>query len=361
MGKSRENVFVCLCQFLGMGKSLNNIWIKIEGKIVQDGSPEISHYAKVLLNYQKIMQVLQETYFPKARKAQFKLFLTELHKGSSISQIKPQFQQSLLTSEPQYNQITTEFKRLFDALLQGNDQFVNEIETELKDPYEILKFLKPVREILSKKDYHVYTGFSVEMPQSYVVFPTDREEFIDELIKKYTKQASVEIRGIIIKQSAAEPRSFVIRTLDGEMVTVYHTQESENYIHSLFLNPVIAKGILRTGIRKKEFEELVELTPFNKIQLNTLGDFDFINPVSFDVKYHDDDGVWCISNDELSLIGCDKTYEKSLVRLEKNLQGFILGLTSYDEKVISKKSMEIGERLKKYLEIEQYANKDIKI
>jgi len=339
-----------------MGKTPFNIWIKIEGDIVQDGKIEIVHYAKILLNYQKIMQVLQETVYPKAKKGQFKLYLTNIQKGSSISLICPQLQTNVLTSDPLYNEILDNFRDLLESLLQGNELFITELESQIKDPSEKLKFLKPVRELLSKRDYRVFTGFSIEKPRSYIIFPADREDFVDELIKKYTQQASVEIKGIIIRQFADEPRRFVIKTLDGEIVTVYHSQESENYVHSLFLRPVVAKGILNTGIRKKEFEELLELTPFTNIEINSLESFDFKIPLACEVKYFDEDSLWCVSNNELSITGCDETFDGAMGRFEKNLLGFIIGVTSYSEKSISVKSKEIREKLRRYLEIDKFSS-----
>lgn len=356
MIKILNNVFVCNCQFLCMTKTPNSIWIKVEGKIVQDGSIEISNYAKILLNYQKLIHVLQEVNFPKARKGAFKLFLTNVYPGSSISKIQPQFQTSVLSSEPIYDKITNDFKELFESLLQDDDEFIKELESRIKDPGEILKFLKPAREILSKKDYRVYTGFSIEMPKSYIIFPQDREELIDSLIKKYTEDAAIEIKGIIIRRKSDDPRHFIIKTVEGDTITVNHTQELENYIHQLYLKPVIAKGIMRTGIRKKEFEELVKLSPFNIVSLDSLGDFKFKMPIVFDVKYHDDDGIWCISNEELSIIGCNETYDGALERLQNNLNGLISGLTLYDPITVSVKTREIEKNLKKYLDIEEYSS-----
>ena len=91
-----------------------------------------------------------------------------------------------------------------------------------------------------------------------------------------------------------------------------------------------------------------------KVNLSKIGRYKLKNSVVFDVSYDEQDGLWCIENEELALAGYGSSYQEALQDLESSLESLIVGFLVFSEEKLNEKSKEIKTRLKKHLDLEQF-------
>jgi hypothetical protein len=336
-----------------MASSPTKIWLKINGDIVKDGQIEINHYATFLQNLQRAVNCLKEVKYPKVDEAYFKLYAGKVYKSSHLTSIST-IHQSNFDDDPIFNEINEDIEILIESLIQGDKEFIEALGKSIEDPGEKIKFLKSLKKLLSKNDYKVSVGFSPIKPKKYVRTPSDRENFVDELIKEYTPQASFETFGVITRHKGDEPRNFVVTTTSGEKIVCNYSEEMESYVHEHWKDPIFIKGIISKNIRKNEMDEIISIQPFKKITKKDIGDFQLVLPIDIEVSYDKSKNLWKLSNRSLLVFGRGKTLDKADEAFCNAFERLVVGIFAFNDKNLSEKTRGIKESLKKYINLDDY-------
>jgi hypothetical protein len=337
-----------------MGTPPTKIWLKVSGGIVKDGQIEVNHYAIFLQNLQKAVNCLREVKYPKVKEAYFKLYAGKVYKSSHLTPIGT-IHQTTFDDSPIFNEINRDIEILIESLIEGNTEFIETLSTSIEDPGEKLKFLKSLKKLLSKKDYNIFVGFSPQKPRRFIRIPSDRENFVDDLIKEYTSQALFETFGVITRHKGDEPRNFVVTTVGGEKIVCHYSEEMESYVHEHWKDPIFIKGIMSKSIRKNEMDEIINIQPFKKISKTNIGDFHLLRPLDIDVSYDKSENVWVLSNETITVFGRGKTLNKADEVFSNAFERLVVGLLAFKDENLSKKSQHIKEFLKIYLNINDYS------
>lgn len=336
-----------------MGSPPTKIWLKVNGGIVKDGQIEVNHYAIFLQNLQKLVNCLREVKYPDVSETYFKLYSGKVYKSSHLTSIGT-INQSNLDNDPICNEINDDIAKLIRCLIEGDIEFVTALSESIEDPGEKIKFLKSFRNLLSKKDYNVSLGFLPKRPKNYIRIPSDKESFVDSLIKEYTSQASFETYGVITRHKGDEPRNFVITTTNGEKIVCHYSEEMESYVHDHWKDPIFIKGIMSKSIRKKVMDEIIDIQPFKKLSKTVLGEFKLIRPIDIEISYNKSENFWKLSNDCISVYGRGKTLENAEESFSNAFERLVVGTLAFKEEKLSKKSKEIKKILESYLNFEDY-------
>jgi hypothetical protein len=336
-----------------MGNPPTKIWLKVTGDIVKDGQIEINHYAIFLQNLQKAINCLREVKYPDVNESFFKLYSGRVYKSSHLSTIGT-IHQSNLNDDPVFNEMNQDIERLVESLIQGDTQFIAALSESITDPGEKLKFLKSIKKLLSKRDYKLSVGFAPERPKKFVRLPSDREGFIDDLIKEYTSQASFETYGVIIRHKGDEPRNFVIKTGNGEIIVCHYPEEMESYVHDHWKDPLYIKGIVSKSIRKNEMDEIIDIKPFKIIPMQQIGGFKLLTPIYLEITYDKSKNLWKLFNKEISVYGSGITVDQAKESFVDAFERLIVGILAFNEEKLSDKSKEIKHLLEKYLNFNDY-------
>ena len=329
------------------------IWFKVNGGIVKDGKIEITHYAIFLQNLQKLVNCLREVKYPKVNENYFKLYSGKVYKGSHLTSIST-IHQSNFNDDPVFNEVNSDIEKLIRCLIEGDQEFIAALSESIEDPGEKLKFLKSFKNILSKKGYNISVGFLPEKPKTFIRIPSDRENFVEDLIKEYTSQASVEAYGVITRHKGDEPRNFVVITTTGEKITCHYSEEMESYVHAHWKDPIFIKGIVSKNIRKNEMDEIISIQPFKKISKDSIGDFQLLRPLDIEVSYDKSENIWKLSNNSILVFGKGKTLEKAESAFSNAFERLIIGILAFNDRKISGRSKEIREFLNSYIDFNAY-------
>ena len=127
----------------------------------------------------------------------------------------------------------------------------------------------------------------------------------------------------------------------------------EKDVMNLFKNPVIVRGILNKRVRLKEMEIVKEVRPFTSLHPDGLGEFSFLQPLTVQVSYHDQDDQWCLEHSGLTLSGFGASRDDALISLKESLESLIIGLVTFKDDSLSEMSREIKTALKKSISLDQ--------
>lgn len=330
-------------------------WLIIDGKIVTDHKIEAYVFGKLLINLQRVVDVLYQAKHGSHPKDDFRLFLTKVIDGSVAVAFQPRdfatelFNDSLIFDEMIYN-----LNDIVKLLIENPDDFRKKIELEFSEPATIIRFLENFSGMLSRKNkFNVKIGYSVNKPTKPVLLPSHREAFLQDLIHEYYRKSMIEIKGVITRIHGDDPRSFTIRTLDNATVKCHYPPEWEKDLMALFKSSVTVNGVLSQRANLREMEVVKDLRSFNLATLDALGDMTFRHPLPVRVSYDDHDGHWCLVNEELSLSGYGKTYQEALSSLAESLESLIVGYLAFKDTALSGKSRQIKKNLQNYLDLNE--------
>ena len=337
-------------------RELKKLWLVVEGKVVSDHGIEAYTFGQLLTGLQRIIDVLKVSrYGKKYRKDIFRLFLTNISPGSLVAELQPRYYEGDVHGEIPFNEVVSEFQKLVQILIDNPEKFKAELEKEFADPSNILRFLQGLDSIWSKKNrFVVRTGLGYKEPEKLIELLPARKKYIKELIEEYVEKSSTEVKGIIIRIKGDEPRYFTIRTLEGENIKCHYPPEWERDVMSLFKSPVVVRGVISKKARTKEIETITDLKKLNVQLIGKIGRFSLKEPVPFRVFYDEKEDLLCLENDELAIYGYGSTYSEVLSDLEDSLESLIVGFLAFPDEKLSGKSLEIKEKLSKYIDIEKY-------
>lgn len=337
-------------------KEPKKLWLVVEGKVVSDHGIEAYTFGQLLTGLQRIIDVLKiSKYGRKHKKDIFRLFLTRISPGSLVAELQPRYYEGDIIGGIPFNEVASDFQKLVQVLIDDPEEFKTELEREFADPSYILRFLQGLDSIWSKRNrFVVKTGLGYKEPEKLVELPPARQRYIKELIEEYIEKSSTEIKGVIIRIKGDEPRNFTIRTLDGENIKCHYPPEWERDIMSLFKSPVVVKGVISKKARTKEIETITDLKKLSVELIGKIGKFSLREPIPFRVSYDEKEDLLCLENDELAIYGYGSTYSEVLSDLEDSLESLIVGFLAFPDERLSEKSLEIKEKLSKYIDIEKY-------
>ena len=118
------------------------IWLKIDGKVVADGRIEIYTFGNLLVNLQKIINIISRYRWVRRKKDEFKLFLTQISKGSVRAEFQPQYYYSYdMEKVAPLNIVIDEFLELVTTLVRDPEEFKKSIEEKIPLPHRRVQFL----------------------------------------------------------------------------------------------------------------------------------------------------------------------------------------------------------------------------
>ncbi len=200
------------------------IWLKIDGKVVADGRIEIYIFGNLLVNLQKIINIISRYRWVRRKKDEFKLFLTQISKGSVRAEFQPQYYYSYdMEKVAPLNIVIDEFLELVTTLVRDPEEFKKSIEEKIPLPHRRVQFLQNLKNIWSKEKYRVYTAADTKEPENFIYLDPSREEYMEKLIKEYKGEDKVSLKGVIIRIKGDDPRYFVVETTTGKKSSVIIT------------------------------------------------------------------------------------------------------------------------------------------
>jgi hypothetical protein len=331
-------------------------WLIIDGKIVTDNKIEAYTFGKILTNLQKVVDVFKQTKYDAHPKTDFRLYLTNVSKGSVAVAFQPiDYTTELFKESLVFDEMVFDLQSLINALIENPDEFRQKIELDFEDPSHIIRFLESFRGMLSKKNkFSVKVGYDIRKPAKPVVLPSHREAYIEDLILEYYRKSAIEIKGVIIRIKGDDPRSFTIKTLENESIKCDYPADWEKDVMAFFKSSVTVKGVMSKRARLKEMEVIKDIQPFNSITIESLEEFVFRQPLAIRVSFDEKDDHWCLANEELSLAGYGSTYEQALSSLKESLESLIVGYLAFDDAALSEKSRKIKRNLQTYIALNDY-------
>jgi len=342
-----------------VGHETKKFWLIIDGKIVTDHKIEAYTFGKLLTNLQKVVDVFQQTKYGEHPKTDFKLYLTNVNKGSVAVAFQPlDFPTELFKESLVFDEMVFDLQALITALIDNPAEFKEKIELDFEDPSQIIRFLESFRNMLSRKNkFSVKVGYDTKKPKKSLILPSHREAYIESLISEYYRKSAIEIKGVITRIKGDDPRSFTIKTLEDETIKCDYPADWEKDVRAFFKSSVTVNGVMSRRARLKEMEVVKDIQSFNSTTLDSLEEFTFRQPLAIRVSYDDKDNHWCLANEELSLAGYGTTYELALSSLKESLESLVVGYLAFKDGALSEKSRKIKRNLQIYLELNDYSHK----
>ncbi len=340
-----------------MEKESKKIWLKIEGKaVLRKNMVDASVFGNVLIGMQKIINSLSRIKYGRRYKLErFRLFVTEFSPGSVIATLESSSQADLMGAIP-FNKVAEDYMNLTELLVNDPDEFKSDIEKKIPEPRERIKLLNNLKEIWSKEGkYKLSVNTEEERPEKFLTLKPEVSKHIENLVKEYEKIEEIKTEGIIIRIRGDDPnRYFVINTVSNTLIKCFYEPEMESEIREYFKQPVTIKGYPKKKAKTTIVEQINELKPFTRIELDKIGKFRLDEAIPFDISYDSVEETWQIKNDELVLHGEGKLFQEAIDDLEESLETLIVGFLAFPEDQISEKSKEIKSKISQYLDIERY-------
>jgi len=338
------------------GNETKKFWLIIDGKIVTDHKIEAYTFGKLLTNLQKVVDVFSQTKYREQPKNDFRLYLTNLSKGSVAVAFQPLDYSTTLTEQSMiFDDMVFDLQDLITSLVDNPDTFRQKIERDFEDPSQIIRFLESFRGLLSKKHkFDVKIGYNARKPSKPMVLPSHREPYIEELISEYYRKSAIEIHGVITRIKGDDPRSFTIKTIENESIKCDYPADWEKDVMAFFKSTVTVKGVMSRRARLKEMEVIKDIQPFNSITLDSIDEVVFGKPLTLRISYDEKDDHWCLANEELSLVGYGSNYEDAYQSLKDSLESLIVGYLAFDDMALSERSRKIKKNLQSYIDLDEY-------
>jgi hypothetical protein len=331
-------------------------WLIIDGKIVTDHKIEAYTFGKLLTSLQKVVDVFKQTKYGALPKSDFRLYLTNINKGSVAVAFQPlDFPTELFKESLVFDEMVFDLEDLITTLIDHPAEFRQKIERDFEDPSQIIRFLESFRGLLSKKNkFSVKIGYDTKKPKKPVVLPSHREAYIENLISEYYRKSAIEIRGVITRIKGDDPRSFTLKTLEEESLKCNYPADWEKDVMAFFKSTVTVKGVMSKKARLKEMEVIRDIQPFTSIVIENIENYVFSQPLLLRVSYDEKEDHWCLANEELSLAGYGPTYLDAQVSLKDSLESLVIGYIAFDDSALSEKSKKIKKNLQTYIDLEKY-------
>ncbi|ADC64640.1 conserved hypothetical protein [Ferroglobus placidus DSM 10642] len=90
-----------------------------------------------------------------------------------------------------------------------------------------------------------------------------------------------------------------------------------------------------------------------RVYLNKIGEFELSDSLAFSVSY-DEQGLWCVENDEVEIYGYGSTFHEAVKDLEESLRSLLIGFLAFPDEKLNERSKEIKLALSKYINIDKY-------
>jgi len=99
------------------------------------------------------------------------------------------------------------------------------------------------------------------------------------------------------------------------------------------------------------------LTPCTSVltseEMNNIGRYKLLKPVTFEVSYDMSDSLWCLKNYDLALDGYGSTYNEAIECLEEDIEGHVLFFTRYPDSRHTNDSLIVKKNLTEYIDFKQ--------
>ncbi len=338
---------------------LPKIWLTTEGDIVSDHKIEAYSFGQIMMNLQKVLNVIHDAKYPGTKRKFYRLYLSDIQKNCVTSSFQASYSdKDLLTGEIVYNEISGIFEEVIQTLSDGGDMDDVKaiLERELVEPSYIIQFLINFSKIISKKNYTNQISFGYEQPEKFIALPHKMENKIQKLIHHYTDIAIVEVAGIITGMSGEEPSNFTLKTVNNENIICYFPQELETDVYHHYMKPVKIRGTYRSKVRKKELDNITEFRSFNYYAVDEIDGYSLKVPILLMISYDRADRLWCLENDELALSGYGSTLVSALDNLKEGFDTLITGIMAFDDSEISEDSKHIKQNFEKHVVFDDFSH-----
>ena len=95
---------------------------------------------------------------------------------------------------------------------------------------------------------------------------------------------------------------------------------------------------------------------FKKIKIKEIREYSLINPLDISIYYDTKEKLWRFSGFDISVYGQGKTYFEAEESFNNSFERLMVGFIAFNNNKLSKKSKEIKENLKKYVDFENFSH-----
>jgi hypothetical protein len=163
-----------------------------------------------------------------------------------------------------------------------------------------------------------------------------------------------EISGIIVTLSGGnKPYHFTVKAKDERDVNCYFDQEIESKVVTLYKKFVRVRGTTNQNQKVCNIDAVDYSEMLTSEEMNSIGRYKLLKPISFEVYYDMDDSLWCLENFELALRGYGKTYNDAIECLEGDIESHVLCFTRYPDSRQSDDSLIVKKKLKEHIDFNQ--------
>ncbi|EHQ36007.1 hypothetical protein [Methanoplanus limicola] len=326
-------------------------WIFIrDGDIVKNHSIEGLAFARIITDVQRVIDNIGASKYGKDyKKEDLRLYFKDIQEGSVVAPMYPITYPASPDSKNLFTEITGIMERLITTLNTKPDLFREQLESEITSPPERIGLLKSLAS-LSSSNTPVEIKTSVKKPQNGHFIPKHYTSYLNDLLIDYGGYGEVSVSGVIVRINGDKNYYFTIEAKNGHKYNCYFDPSKEETVKSLYKKWVGFKGDMTKTQKQTKIHSVKELDEVKTETLHNAENYVFKEPIKFDVHYDNDDKLWCIENESLSLSGYGTSYNKALNSLTDEIEGHVLSFTNFPDEKHSSESLRLKERLSVYID-----------
>ncbi len=332
-------------------KETPKTWIIVrDGDIVKNHSIEGVAFARIITDVQRAIDNIGSSKYGKDyKKEDCRLYFKELQEGSVVAPMFPVTYTTSLDEVNFFTEITGTMERLITTLNTKPDLFIEQFETEITDPVARIGLLKSLAS-LSSSNSLVEIKTSITKPKNGVFIPKYNTGYLNELLIEYGGYGEVSVSGLIVKLNGDKDYYFTIQAKNGRKINCYFDPSEEDKVKSLYKKCVSFTGDMTRTQTHSKINSITNLDEMKTETLHSVGSYVFIQPIPFDIHYDNEDKLWCIENENLSLHGYGTNYNKAIESLIDEIEGHVISFTNYPVDKHTSESLTLKERLSLYID-----------
>ncbi|MCQ1537473.1 hypothetical protein FTO68_00485 [Methanocalculus taiwanensis] len=328
-------------------------WIIVrEGAILKNNSIDGMAFAKIITDLQRAIDTIGTSKYGKDyKKEDFRLFFKEIQKGSVIIPMYPMAYTTSLNRDNLFTDITGTMERLITTLNIKPDLFKEQFESEIISPGARIDLLKSFTS-LSSLNSQIEIKTSYARPESGCFIPKHLTSYLNDLMIDYGGNGEVSVSGVIVRINGDREYYFTIEAKNGHKINCYFNPSEDETVKSLYKKWVHLAGEMTRTQKHAKIHSISELSEIKTETLLNAGNYVFRKPLTFDIHYDNEEKLWCIEQESLSLHAYGVNYNKALESLIDEIEGHIISFIHYPDERHTPESVELKKRLSEYIDFQ---------
>ena len=345
----------------------STVLYEIEGNDISIEKAPAELIGNVLLNFQSLVFSLGQYFDPEARlygrrmksiEDKYKLKIC-FEEGSLVLEMSPFHDYQVLYPIEEFPQQKTQqegvfykLRELLDSLQDEEGDYRFRIETLMPEHRVRLRIFNYLNELLPKDGVKASITFfdSQEKTKTFEMNKEIIKKRVLIVLKEEAKEDSFEINGVIVRLKDDSPGPvFWIKTFDGKLSKINLPRERRAKVIK-YLSERVPIRLLGVGAKKKyaEIVDIDAIEEYRELMIDHIGDTLLKEPIKAEIsfeKYDKEDDFWVVSNEELGIVGVDKTVEKARKEFEEDLYEFYQYYKAIPDDKLSERTKKIKEKL----------------